>query len=281
MTSASPVEPPVDHASPHTLVLARRADTDDLGETIAALAARLHAATYELLVLLREFDERSGRNNGFLSCAHWLHSTPTRTPRASGAPAWRTGIDLGAAREKVYGDATPESAALHALALLAESALAANVDGRTAPATRRWCTCATTPTAACSTWAARPARSRHRSAVPSPPATPLAAFRAAPLAGATRITEIDGALTFLRPDGVPLHVAPAAPSDLPGGQHALPRVAGKLRTWDGSRFDLAWAIDVLYRRGPCPEGKPADDEGGGSCGNRPVVSKALVGALPV
>ncbi len=55
----SPHLPPIrslSHASPHALVLARRADTDDLGETIAALAARLHAATYELLVLLREFD---------------------------------------------------------------------------------------------------------------------------------------------------------------------------------------------------------------------------------
>ena len=58
-----------------------------LGEQIAALAARLHAATYELLVLLRDFDDRTGWNNGFMSCAHWLH--------------WRTGIDLGAAREKV------------------------------------------------------------------------------------------------------------------------------------------------------------------------------------
>ena len=87
MISASPVESLVNHASPHALVLARQADADNLGETIAALAARLHAATYELLVLLREFDERSGWNNGFLSCAHWLHSTPTRTPRASGASA--------------------------------------------------------------------------------------------------------------------------------------------------------------------------------------------------
>jgi len=60
---------------------------EELGEAIAALAARLHAATYELLVRLREFDERAGWNNGFLSCAHWLQ--------------WRTGIDLGAAREKV------------------------------------------------------------------------------------------------------------------------------------------------------------------------------------
>ncbi|MEQ1910689.1 MAG: DUF222 domain-containing protein [Vicinamibacterales bacterium] len=61
--------------------------TDNLGEAIAELAAQLHAATYELLALLREFDERAGWNCGFLSCAHWLH--------------WRTGIDLGAAREKV------------------------------------------------------------------------------------------------------------------------------------------------------------------------------------
>ena len=53
-----------------------------LGEEIATLAARLHSATYELLVLLREFDACDGWNNGFLSCAHWLH--------------WRTGIDLGA-----------------------------------------------------------------------------------------------------------------------------------------------------------------------------------------
>ena len=61
--------------------------TDALGERIAALAARLHAGTFELLVLLREFDGRTGWNGGFASCAHWLH--------------WLTGIALGAAREKV------------------------------------------------------------------------------------------------------------------------------------------------------------------------------------
>lgn len=60
---------------------------DALGERIAELAARIHAATYELLVMLREFDAEGGWNNGFSSCAHWLN--------------WRTGIDLGAAREKV------------------------------------------------------------------------------------------------------------------------------------------------------------------------------------
>jgi hypothetical protein len=61
--------------------------TEALGDQIAALAMQLHAATYELLVLLREFDQRTGWRGGFASCAHWLH--------------WRTGIDLGAAREKV------------------------------------------------------------------------------------------------------------------------------------------------------------------------------------
>jgi hypothetical protein len=61
--------------------------TDALGDRIAAMAARLNAATYELLVLLREFDARTDWHGGFASSAHWLH--------------WRTGIDLGAAREKV------------------------------------------------------------------------------------------------------------------------------------------------------------------------------------
>ena len=42
---------------------------EELGEAIAELAARLHAATYELLVMLREFDAHAGWNNGFLSCA--------------------------------------------------------------------------------------------------------------------------------------------------------------------------------------------------------------------
>jgi len=88
MGSASLVESRDHHVSPHALAPVGRADTDALGEAIAALAARLHAATYELLVLLHEFDESLGwANHGCLSCAHWLH--------------WKTGIDLGAAREKV------------------------------------------------------------------------------------------------------------------------------------------------------------------------------------
>jgi len=80
---------PSAHSAPRStaLTLAPATPVEQLGETIADLAARIHAATYDLLVMLREFDERNGWTNGFMSCAHWLH--------------WRTGIDLGAAREKV------------------------------------------------------------------------------------------------------------------------------------------------------------------------------------
>ena len=67
--------------------LAIVADTERLGDEIARLAAHLHAATYRLLVLIREFDEREGWSDGFRTCGHWL--------------SWRTGIAPGAAREKV------------------------------------------------------------------------------------------------------------------------------------------------------------------------------------
>jgi len=61
---------------------------ESLGDEIATLAAHIHAATHRLLVLLAEFDRRQGWElEGHRSCAHWL--------------AFRTGIDLGAAREKV------------------------------------------------------------------------------------------------------------------------------------------------------------------------------------
>ena len=60
----------------------------DLGDEIATLAAHLHAATYRLLTLIAEFDRLRGwEPEGHRSCANWL--------------AFRTGIDLGAAREKV------------------------------------------------------------------------------------------------------------------------------------------------------------------------------------
>ena len=61
-------------------------DLNSLGDQIAELSARIDAATYELLCQLLEFDRRYGWE-GWRSCAHWLN--------------WRTGLDLGAAREKL------------------------------------------------------------------------------------------------------------------------------------------------------------------------------------
>jgi hypothetical protein len=63
-------------------------EIDRLGDEIAVLSAQIQAATYELLVRLREFDKREGwGHHGAKSCAHWL--------------AWRTSLDPGAAREWV------------------------------------------------------------------------------------------------------------------------------------------------------------------------------------
>ena len=61
-------------------------NVEALADRIADLAARIQAATYELLVLIRQFDERGGWE-GFASCADWL--------------SWRIGLAPGAAREKV------------------------------------------------------------------------------------------------------------------------------------------------------------------------------------
>ena len=61
-------------------------DLDRLGDQIAKLSARIDAATYDLLCHLHQFDRHHGWE-GFRSCAHWLN--------------WRTGLDLGAAREKL------------------------------------------------------------------------------------------------------------------------------------------------------------------------------------
>ena len=63
------------------------AELDRLGDEIAELSAHLDAATARLLDLILEFDARGGWNTGFRSCAAWL--------------AWRVGLDLGAARERV------------------------------------------------------------------------------------------------------------------------------------------------------------------------------------
>jgi len=61
---------------------------DQLDQSILTLTNRLNAATYELLVLIREFDERAGFVQwGLQSSAEWL--------------AWRCDFSLTTAREKV------------------------------------------------------------------------------------------------------------------------------------------------------------------------------------
>jgi hypothetical protein len=59
-----------------------------LEDQITELAAHIHAATFRLLELVREYDECEGwGGKGLISCAHWLN--------------WKCGIDMGTAREKV------------------------------------------------------------------------------------------------------------------------------------------------------------------------------------
>jgi hypothetical protein len=71
----------------HTTSAARRS-IDDLDAEICALARQMNSQTYRLLVLVREFDDRFGWAKwGLRNCAEWL--------------AWRCGLSLSAAREKV------------------------------------------------------------------------------------------------------------------------------------------------------------------------------------
>jgi hypothetical protein len=61
---------------------------DELDRDIVNLSFHINAATYELLVLVREFDERAGwLQCGLANCAEWLH--------------WRCDLSMSAAREKV------------------------------------------------------------------------------------------------------------------------------------------------------------------------------------
>jgi len=61
---------------------------DELDRNILTLCTRINAATYELLVMIREFDERAGFLQwGLSNCAEWL--------------AWRCDLSMTTAREKV------------------------------------------------------------------------------------------------------------------------------------------------------------------------------------
>ena len=61
---------------------------DDLDRAIVKLSTRINAETYELLVLIRQFDERAGWLKwGLGNCAEWLH--------------YRCDLSINAAREKI------------------------------------------------------------------------------------------------------------------------------------------------------------------------------------
>jgi hypothetical protein len=61
---------------------------EELDQNILNLCTRINAATYELLVMVREFDERAGFVKwGLQNCAEWL--------------AWRCDLTITTAREKV------------------------------------------------------------------------------------------------------------------------------------------------------------------------------------
>jgi len=61
---------------------------DELDRNIVSLSALINSSRYELLVLIRQFDERAGWLKwGLSNCAEWLH--------------WRCDLSMSAAREKV------------------------------------------------------------------------------------------------------------------------------------------------------------------------------------
>jgi len=74
--------------NPLNTPLDRLLSIDELDRGIVSLAARINASTYELLVLVRQFDERAGWLKwGLANCTEWLH--------------WRCDLSMSAAREKV------------------------------------------------------------------------------------------------------------------------------------------------------------------------------------
>ena len=62
-------------------------DLARLGDRIAELAAGINAAEAQMMTLIADFDRRGGWKDDFGSCAEWL--------------AWRIGIKIGPARERV------------------------------------------------------------------------------------------------------------------------------------------------------------------------------------
>ena len=83
IASAAQIESPTNHPLHPKYI-----KSEVLGAEITELCSYIYAATYRLLVLIREFDEAGcWQLNGICSCAHWLN--------------FKCGIGMNAAREKV------------------------------------------------------------------------------------------------------------------------------------------------------------------------------------
>lgn len=97
-------------------------DLARLGERIAELAARINSAEAQMMILIADFDRRRGWKDGFGSCAEWL--------------AWRIGIKIGPARERVRAARALENLPRTADALREGSISYAKVRALTRVATR-------------------------------------------------------------------------------------------------------------------------------------------------
>ena len=76
------------HATTDVTMTKTRQQIDELADAIAVCAARIDAATHQLLKYIREFDlARGWAAQRAQSCAHWL--------------SWRIGCGLGAAMERL------------------------------------------------------------------------------------------------------------------------------------------------------------------------------------
>ena len=96
-------------------------DLARLGDRIAELAAGINAAEAQMMALIADFDRRGGWKDDFGSCAEWL--------------AWRIGIKIGPARERVRAARALENLPQTAGALRAGSISYAKVRALTRVAT--------------------------------------------------------------------------------------------------------------------------------------------------
>ena len=200
---------------------------DELATEICTLAGHINAANHRFLVLIAEFDRRTGWSDGATqSCAHWLN--------------WKCGIALGAARERVR--------VAHALAKLPKVS-AAMASGALSYSKVREIT--RVGNAGNERYIDMHHIKHWANGGETRPSNlvSLCRFhhRAVHEGGYdVRILD-DGALRFVRPDGRALEIGATDGHQPAGDVRALPQ--GKfVSTWRGDQMDLGMAVDVLIQQ---------------------------------